>query len=46
LFKYHGHGSSASEIANIPPDRPEEALTREQAVTAYTLGSDHAEFAD
>ena len=28
------------------PDRPEEAITREQAVTAYTRGSAYAEFAE
>ncbi len=33
-------------FATTHPDRPEEALTREQAVTAYTLGSAYAEFAE
>ncbi len=33
-------------FASIHPDRPSEAITREQAVTAYTLGSAYAEFAE
>lgn len=33
-------------FAVIHPTRPEEALTREQAVTAYTRGSAYAEFAE
>ncbi|HEX7184322.1 MAG TPA: amidohydrolase [Thermoanaerobaculia bacterium] len=31
-------------LANLHPDRPSEALTREQAVIAYTAGSAYAEF--
>lgn len=31
-------------LATIHPDRPSEALTREQAVIAYTSGSAYAEF--
>jgi predicted amidohydrolase YtcJ len=31
-------------LATLHPDRPSEALTREQAVTAYTAGSAYAEF--
>jgi predicted amidohydrolase YtcJ len=33
-------------LATIEPDRPKEAITREQAVTAYTLTSAYAEFAE
>ena len=33
-------------LAAIEPDRPKEAITREQAVTAYTLTSAYAEFAE
>jgi len=33
-------------FASTDPDRPEEAITREQAVSAYTLGSAYAEFAE
>ncbi len=33
-------------LASIYPGKPREAITREQAVTAYTLGSAHAEFAE
>ncbi len=33
-------------FASIHPDRPSEAITREQAVAAYTLGSAYAEFAE
>jgi predicted amidohydrolase YtcJ len=33
-------------FATTHPARPEEALTREQAVTAYTRGSAYAEFAE
>jgi predicted amidohydrolase YtcJ len=33
-------------FACLHPSRPAEALTREQAVTAYTLGSAYAEFSD
>lgn len=33
-------------LANLHPDRPSEALTREQAVIAYTAGSAYAEFED
>jgi len=33
-------------LASIDPDRPREALTREQAVTAYTLTAAYAEFAE
>lgn len=33
-------------LATIDPDRPKEAITREQAVTAYTLTSAFAEFAE
>ena len=33
-------------LASIDPDRPSEALTREQAVTAYTLTAAYAEFAE
>ncbi|HYL09229.1 MAG TPA: amidohydrolase [Candidatus Acidoferrales bacterium] len=33
-------------LASIFPGRPKEALTREQAVTAYTLTSAYAEFAE
>jgi hypothetical protein len=31
-------------LASIDPDRPKEAMTREQAVIAYTLTSAYAEF--
>ena len=31
-------------LATLHPDRPSEALTREQAVIAYTAGSAYAEF--
>jgi hypothetical protein len=33
-------------FASIHPNCPSEAITREQAVTAYTLGSAYAEFAE
>jgi predicted amidohydrolase YtcJ len=33
-------------LASIEPARPKEAITREQAVTAYTLTSAFAEFAE
>ena len=33
-------------LASIDPDRPKEAMTREQAVIAYTLTSAYAEFAE
>ena len=33
-------------LASIDPIRPTEAISREQAVLAYTLGSAYAEFAD
>ncbi|HET7452282.1 MAG TPA: amidohydrolase [Thermoanaerobaculia bacterium] len=33
-------------FASTHPNRPSEAITREQAVTAYTLGSAYAEFAE
>ncbi len=33
-------------LASTHPDRPTEAITREQAVAAYTLGSAFAEFAE
>ena len=33
-------------FASTCPDRPSEAITREQAVIAYTLGSAYAEFAE
>jgi predicted amidohydrolase YtcJ len=33
-------------FASIHPDRPSEAISREQAVVAYTLGSAYAEFAE
>jgi predicted amidohydrolase YtcJ len=33
-------------LASIDPGRPTEAITREQAVTAYTLTSAYAEFAE
>lgn len=33
-------------FASTSPDRPSEAITREQAVIAYTLGSAYAEFAE
>jgi predicted amidohydrolase YtcJ len=33
-------------LATLHPLRPEEALTREQALTAYTAGSAYAEFAE
>ena len=33
-------------FASLHPDRPAEAITREEAVTAYTLGSAYAEFAE
>jgi hypothetical protein len=33
-------------LASIHPDRPAEAITREQAVIAYTRGSAYAEFAE
>lgn len=33
-------------IASLHPDRPSEAITREQAVIAYTLTSAYAEFAE
>jgi predicted amidohydrolase YtcJ len=33
-------------LATINPTHPEQALTREQAVTAYTRGSAYAEFAE
>ncbi len=33
-------------MACIDPGRPSEAITREQAVTAYTLTSAYAEFAE
>ena len=33
-------------LATIDPDRPAEAMTREQAVIAYTLTSAYAEFAE
>jgi hypothetical protein len=33
-------------FASIDPDWPSEAITREQAVTAYTLTSAYAEFAE
>jgi predicted amidohydrolase YtcJ len=33
-------------FASIDPDRPSEAITREQAVIAYTLTSAYAEFAE
>ena len=33
-------------FATLHPDRPEEAISREEAVTAYTLGSAYAEFAE
>ncbi len=33
-------------LASTHPDRPEEAITREQAVAAYTLGSAYAEFTE
>lgn len=33
-------------LASVDPDRPTEALTREQAVIAYTLTSAYAEFAE
>lgn len=32
--------------ASTHPDHPKEAITREQAVTAYTRGSAFAEFAE
>lgn len=33
-------------LASLHPNRPSEAITREQAVIAYTLGSAYAEFAE
>jgi predicted amidohydrolase YtcJ len=33
-------------LASTHPDRPDEAITREQAVIAYTLTSSYAEFAE
>jgi len=33
-------------FASLDPDRPSEAITREQAVIAYTLTSAYAEFAE
>jgi predicted amidohydrolase YtcJ len=33
-------------FASLDPDRPSEAITREQAVIAYTLASAYAEFAE
>lgn len=33
-------------LASTCPDRPSEAITREQALIAYTLGSAYAEFAE
>lgn len=33
-------------LASTHPDHPKEAITREQAVTAYTRGSAFAEFAE
>jgi predicted amidohydrolase YtcJ len=33
-------------LASLDPDRPSEAITREQAVIAYTLTSAYAEFAE
>jgi hypothetical protein len=33
-------------LASLHPDRPSEAITREQAVIAYTLTSAYAEFAE
>lgn len=33
-------------LASTCPDRPSEAITREQAVIAYTLGSAYSEFAE
>jgi predicted amidohydrolase YtcJ len=33
-------------FASTHPDRPSEAITREQAVIAYTLTSAYAEFAE
>jgi predicted amidohydrolase YtcJ len=33
-------------LAAMDPGRPQEAITREQAVIAYTQGSAYAEFAD
>jgi predicted amidohydrolase YtcJ len=33
-------------LASIYPGRPKDAITREQAVTAYTLTADSAEFAE
>jgi predicted amidohydrolase YtcJ len=33
-------------FASLDPDRPSEAITREQAVVAYTLTSAYAEFAE
>lgn len=33
-------------LASVDPDRPREAITREQAVTAYTLTAAYAEFAE
>jgi predicted amidohydrolase YtcJ len=35
-----------SEVGQIDPDRLKEAITREQAVTAYTRTSAFAEFAE
>jgi predicted amidohydrolase YtcJ len=33
-------------LASLHPDRPDEAITREQAVVAYTMGSAYAQFAE
>lgn len=33
-------------LASLHPDRPDEAITREQAVVAYTMGSAWAQFAE
>lgn len=33
-------------LASLHPHRPEEAITREEAVVAYTMGSAYAEFAE
>jgi hypothetical protein len=39
-------GNPPFMFASLHPDRPSEAITREQAVIAYTLTSAYAEFAE